>query len=270
MGLFGRSTTQQPDTATSREYLARAGDTPRKTLLLLTCLNRIDRLPVAGGESFGIPATDTYGLGPASQCVSDALRQDASMCAWVAREAFVVLDTVLMASDGTWVDNLNYAMRAMGLDPGPSVRPPKPDPETEERILGLAAYAMQVLFVVTAAMGPEAKRDRAVYEHLFTSTATQTQAVGHDLAAWACVAVCRLRSTGSTPALPWFDQRYVRVPELYGAGWYPNPYGHGRIENGDAIFHRYWSGQDWTERIRVRQGRDFQESIRAMNVPPNN
>lgn len=270
MGFFSRSVRQPADSETSRQYMARAGDAPRKTLLLFSCLNRIDRLPVAGSGFVGTAVADTYGLGPASQCVRDVLRQDGSMYAWVAREGFVVLDSVLLATKGSWNDNLVVAMRAMGLDPGPSVRPPKPDSGTEQRVLGLAAYAMAVLFAVTDALGQGANRERALYEHLFSSDTAQTRAVGHDLAAWACVALCRLRSAGTIPSLPCFDEGYVQVPELHEAGWYPNPYGHGRIESGDATFQRYWSGQDWTERIRVRQGTAFQESIRAMNVPPAN
>jgi hypothetical protein len=54
---------------------------------------------------------------------------------------------------------------------------------------------------------------------------------------------------------------------MTGVGWYPNPQNTGEISGDDVQFERWWNGNDWTDRVRMRQGRGWQEAQMSMFIP---
>lgn len=271
MGLFGR---QQAELSTSERYVQRAPAGQRKNMLAFAALNRICASPVASAARAGEPIADAFGLDQVAQLVRQVLIQDASLAAWVARDALVCLDVALELMGGSWSDNLEAAMGIAGLAPDPEVRPNPTyelSADVSEAVVGLAAYALQVFWAIARPDDPTVQRDRTLYTRLFESRESTTALVAHDITAWACIIVGRLRNLGRLPSeVPWFAPSQAVVVAMDEPGWYPNPYNRSEIVNGDATFQRYWDGRDWTDRIRVRLDRRWVERVHDMYSVPNN
>ena len=269
MGFFDRAKTEE----TSRAYLRVAPRLQRKDLLAAAAINAIAALP-ASRQGCGRPVATGYGLDEATAVVRSVMHQDHALYAWVARSALVSLDALLDAMEGSWDVNLDAAMRVVGLDPGPTIRPEERrglSGEVQENAVGLASYALSIFWVIAQPAAESSQpRDRTIYDHLFSSTAPATRETAYDAVAWTAIVIGRLRNSGRLPEVAWFGAEFQRVPAMDRPGWYPNPYNRGDIVDGDATFQRIWDGNDWTDLIRNRDGSRWQEQDHSMHTPPNN
>jgi hypothetical protein len=258
--------------STRRDYINSAPTGQRKDLLAYVCLNSILPLAVCGRESLGEPVADTLNLAEAAGIVKQCLAKDRSLHAWVARTSMVLLDLVVENLPGSYDENLEIAMSVIGLEPGPALAPEMTaqlPPGSAERVIGLANYALSIFWVV-AQPNANLQRDRSLYERLFAAPTPQTIEVSYDIIAWALVIVGRLKNARRISELPFFGREYRSVPPMPAPGWYPNPYNRGQIVDGDATFQRFWGGDDWTDRIRMRSGKQWVEQSHSMTIAPDN
>lgn len=271
MSLFGRPP-RGDDSAAGREYLNRANGYLRKSLLVFAAINQIIKLPIASKKYFGRPLADTFGLQSASDVVREVLVQDASMAAWTARDSLVTLDALLDTMDVPWNDALDIAMDAAGLLPGPQLNPERLADiplRVHDDMRGLANCVAAVFFSFERPGGVQIG-DRAYYEHLFQSPTRATQLVAHEITAWSGVVIGRLLDAGHVEEVLWMSKEFETVPAMKVAGWYPNPWRMGEIVRGDAGFQRQWNGADWTDQIRLRDGRGWRHETNSMFKAPAN
>jgi hypothetical protein len=280
MGFFEKLTgPEEPNT--SQEYLQRAPSAPsggpvvRKSLIGGACLVRISGLEVAQSAAYGRPVADTVELGPATGVVREALAQDRSLARWIARDACVLLDVVTENMMMPLPDCIAVVMESIGLTGDAMRGAPEMAPSWRaqlstadcEQATGLASASLQIFWVVCQRA---LDADRTFYAHLFSSSADATQEVAYDIAAWAFVVISRLTATGRTPEVGLVDPSRREFPAMTTPGWYPNPYNHGTFAQGDVTFQRMWDGDDWTPRVRVKDGRRWVESERPMLSVPDN
>lgn len=269
MGLFRRP---PDDSALSRDYLQRANGLQRKTLLTFVSINQIMKLPIASREYFGQPMADVFGLQPASDIVRKILAQDASVAAWVARDSLIALDALLGTMNTSWNDSLDIAMDAAGLVPGPELNPERLTDvplRVREDMLGLANCIVSVFFAFERP-GEVQNGDRTYYNHLFESPARATQLLAHEITAWSGAVIGRLLHTGYAEKNPWMSDEFEAVPTMQCVGWYPNPSNMGQIVGGDATLQRYWDGTDWSDQVRLRDGRTWHYETSSMFKTPRN
>jgi hypothetical protein len=57
---------------------------------------------------------------------------------------------------------------------------------------------------------------------------------------------------------------------MEGVGWYPNPVNAGDTSDNNASIERWWDGADWTDRVRIRDGRRWNEIEVPLFTPPSN
>lgn len=175
---------------------------------------------------------------------------------------------------GTVDENLVRAFGAAGLDVdgGMEVREngrTVPDDESEAA-KGLGGLCLALLRVVNSPSEQWAPGDRSFYVNLYTAQdGTDVKDLAYDLIAWNAVVIGRLTQARLIrPGLPIHDPAFRQVPRLSAAGWYPNPPKFGDISSGDAQFQRHWDGGRWTDRVRVRQGRNWSEGRHSLHDTP--
>lgn len=194
------------------------------------------------------------------------------MAAWIAREAVVALDELLGLMDTPWGDAVDVAMDMAGLMPGPALNPERcvgVPAEIHKDMLGLANCVTSVFFAFDRPGGAPGN-DRTYYEHLFTSPARPTRLVAHEIVAWSGVVIGRLLHTGLIPEVLWMSDEFETVPSMDTQGWYPNPWNMGEVTKSEASFQRYWDGIDWTDQVRLRDGRSWSYETRSMFRAPDN
>jgi uncharacterized protein DUF2510 len=242
-------------TSTGRDYLRRAKGYLRKSVLAFACLNKVMSLPVADATRFGSPIANTLGLRPASNAVRDILFQDQALAAWIARDCLVALDALLTTMRAPLGVALETAMAAAGLWPGPTAGTDTPEPAF--------VLARRVIAMFSGVRGG----NRIFYERLF---ATQNPCAAHEITAWTGAVIGRLHGAGHLPDQPWMSPEFHTVPLMLTPGWYPNPYLMGEILAGEATWQRYWNGNDWTDRIRMRGLTGWQQQTKTLfEAPPN-
>jgi hypothetical protein len=57
---------------------------------------------------------------------------------------------------------------------------------------------------------------------------------------------------------------------MESVGWYPNPVNPGDTAMGDASVERWWNGDDWTDRVRFRDGRRWTQAEVSLFTTPGN
>lgn len=242
----------RPVPSTGRDYLRRANGYLRKSVLTFACLNKVLTLPVADAARFGSPVANALGLRPASNAVRDILFQDQALAAWIARDCVVALDALLGTMRAPLGVALETAMAAAGRWPGPT---DIPEPAF--------VLAHRVIAMFSGIRGG----DRVFYERLF---ATRNPCAAYEITAWTGAVIGRLHGAGHLPDLPWMSAEFHQVPPMLTADWYPNPYLMGEILAGEATWQRYWNGNDWTDRIRMRGRTGWQEQTKSLfEAPPN-
>ncbi|MFZ2112254.1 MAG: hypothetical protein WAU77_00830 [Solirubrobacteraceae bacterium] len=275
MGLFNR-TVKAPEDQTSREYLASAPPGPRTTALAASCVLQIAEIPLAGRERFGEVLT-VAALEPASELVRNIMIQDRDLSAWIARKSIIQLKYILGSSamSGDFGRDFDLGWAGVGLlssSDGPVIHPDSGATLSDEDLGGAVGFGQVVgglllLFSTT----PEERRSSSgwsVYEDLYTGASGEdAETLGYDITAWVSVLLARLLNTERASNIPFLGPEYRQAPPLPRPGWYPNPGKTGDITNGDAQFQRFWDGA-WTDRVRIREGREWNEGSLSLHAPP--
>jgi hypothetical protein len=219
------------------------GTFPRRARLMAAAVQEVQPHPLAQAGARGFPLGDGHGMEDVVGVVRPLFAAERSLTRWVAiRGALLFLDMVT-PNQASW-ENI---MAAMGLRLAP-------DPFTnEERIEVLQADGEQLspalqgnITGVFASLAMHLEDYERVSNMPIKQVNTDpawaivSEAVALDFIAWAAVALCR---TGELEAV-------MRMPEpglLEQPGWYADPLW--------AKGERFWDGTDWTERMRVRDGR---------------
>lgn len=210
----------------------------------------LDGHPLARESAHGVALGDGYGMEDLVAQILPLFRLEMALTRWVAiRGALLFLD-MIAPSDREW----HELMPIMGIAPvndpqtgdptamvlyqGDSVVPP----EIEQNILGL-------FWAITQRWGR--------YEQVAEMSVPQVNAdprwarvgppMALDFIAWTAIAMLR---TGQATS-----ELILKMPEpglLEEPGWYTEPL--------FAKCERYWNGADWTDRVRVKDGRRWNET----------
>lgn len=272
MGLFTR--TRPPEDDACRRYLELAPPGPRTGALAASCVLRTMPHPVAA--SYGALLTPAD-LDAGIEIVREVLRQDRDLSAWIARKAMVQMNFALdggvnqedMSARGLG-PGLPLGLQAVGLTLDGDRIVVWEESSASEQVdpASAIATASSALAVLHAAVAPDATpAERELYQDLYTGeSGRDVESLGYEIAAWASIAVARTANAGLLPQS--FDPAFRDVPAMPAAGWYPNPGKTGPIVQGEAAFQRYWDGAAWTDRARVRQGRDWTTVSLSLHAPP--
>jgi hypothetical protein len=120
--------------------------------------------------------------------------------------------------------------------------------------------------------GAAAPADLAIYSAHFEDPSEQAHERAIDVATWSAVVTARLRTAGplAGEGIAAFNPNARSIATMSAIGWYPNPINAGDTSGGDAQIERWWDGTDWTDRVRHRSGRTWQEVRSSMYTTPNN
>jgi hypothetical protein len=251
MGLFSkRSDSQEP--SFSRVWISETGGRPRKLELAVATIARMASDPVGGAAAWG-ESLDGGGLRAAGDLLRDAVRQDRSLVRHVSRDLIVLFE-----ANGGIGSNEALALGSVGLDPS-MVR----DAAAEARAVARAIRARRE----GNTGGPN---DLAIYRDLFEDASDLGDERAIRIGAWSALVVARMASTDRLPNGALFlepGMHFIWPMEV--AGWYPNPVNAGDT-GGDASIERWWDGEDWTDRARIRDGRRWQEAeVSLLKMPSN-
>jgi hypothetical protein len=211
--------------------------------------------PAAWGRSL-----DDGGLATARAAFDGVVHQDRSLARHVARDMVLMFEV----SGGLL---LGDALQGVGLDA--TVANGSASTESERA----AVQALSVARTIQARSngGEAAAADVAVYRALYEdrSAAGYLQAI--NIGAWAALVVARLATNGKLENGAMFLQSgRDSCGQMESVGWYPNPVNPGDTSMGDASIERWWDGSDWTERVRVREGRRWSDvQLTLFRMPPN-
>ena len=234
----------------SRQWLA-ASEIPRKVELSFAVVARIGLHPACRSELHGLPLAGEL-LNETSSIVRDVVRQDRSLLPHVSR------DTVLFfeAYGGIFMHR-DSALDLMG---------------GVDALDDVAHDALTIASVIQArSQGHDASADGVHrYTTHFENPTDRNVDRAASIAAWAATALGRLRAAGhlAGSAFQYDGREYPR--SMDGVGWYPNPVNAGDTSGGDAQIERWWNGEDWTDRVRIREGRRWSELQNSLFVAPKN
>lgn len=284
MGFLQRLTGPDPDEERIRAYLAGGLLGPRTEWLAWGAVARIAETPAASPEQFGTVVT-VRELAPVAELVRGSMAQDRDLSAWIARKSLVNLNALLGAAmDGGFASSFELGFAGMGLESPEgqggvtfSAAAGADVPESDAE--AARALADIVIMLMTVVAAPKDERPRlpgwGLFVDLYTgASGADVETTAYDITAWTGVLVARLLNTGRfTRDLPLLSQAMKDaatkgVPRLTVAGWYPNPPKQGEIVNGVPAFQRYWDGSGWTDRVRVRSGRDWTTGEYSLHDPP--
>jgi hypothetical protein len=128
--------------------------------------------------------------------------------------------------------------------------------------VGVAESLANVAFSVFRAftLGQDASpAERRLYVELHTGASDKdVEALAYDIIGWTAIGLGRLSNTiRIRSSLPTADPGY------------PNPQRTGDIVDGNATIQRYWDGVNWTDQVRMREGRGGWKSITgSLNEAP--
>jgi hypothetical protein len=210
----------------------------------------LDGHPLGAESAHGIALGDGYGMEGLVERILPLFQREMSLARWVAiRGALLFLD-ILCPDDRGW----QRLMPVMGIAPVADPRTGGPGavvlhqgeavirPDVEQNILGLfwAITHRWSRYAQVAEMSVE-----QVNADDFWARVGPPMAL--DFIAWSAIAFLR---TGQITS-----QLISSMPEpgvLEEPGWYADPL--------FAKCERYWAGNDWTDRVRVRNSRTWDES----------
>jgi hypothetical protein len=228
------------------------GQLERRGRLMSAALRAVQEHPLARPDCHGVPLGDGHGMEDVVAVVRPIFSVERSLTRWVAiRGALLFLD-MACPEDLPWED----LMSAMGLrsasDPftGESrteviatvdVIPPA----VQVNIVGLfhsLAYHLEDYERVSNMPMDKVNAD--------PTWINVNEAVALDYIAWVAVALSRTRTGRQLWELP--EPGLLEYP-----GWYADPLW--------AKAERLWDGQDWTARVRVRDGRRWIEAMQPLS-----
>ncbi len=277
MGIFKRST--DPEAERVLAYLDGAPAGSREEWLHWASVLRVGELPVATAERAGAVVTMSD-LAPAVELIRHIMRQDRDLSGKLVRKSIVNLKAVLVGGmHGDFPANFESGVATMGLE---SLAGAGGVTFTEDSGSGLAAAHAQaaraladlvIALMTVHAAGPDEQPRQAgwkYYVELQTGGSDRdAEEDAYTLSAWSSVLINRLRNTDQLRAdVPFFSWPWGYVPELSQAGWYPAPNKTTKLVDGLAPFQRYWDGSRWTDRSRVRAGRDWRTGTDPLHDPP--
>lgn len=262
MGLFSRRPeTQEP--SHSRAWIAENGEMPRKVWIAIAVVARLVRQAPGDSSSWG-RSLDEGDLAWAHRTFEEALRQDRSLARHVARDLALLFET----NGGLTGSNQAAAFESVGLDPSVSTSTTSESPAQRA-----AAQTLAVARTIQARSqgGEAAPHDLALYRDLYENRSEDAQSRALDIGAWAAVVVARMASADRLPnGGLFFEAGRDFIPPMEDVGWYPNPVNAGDTTMGDASIERWWNGDDWTDRVRFRDGRRWSETeVSFFNTPSN-
>jgi hypothetical protein len=254
MGLFSKS---KDDSAPSysREWISRHGPGSRKNMLAIAAQARITQIPSSSATAFGHPLDDAA-LADARAVLEGVMRQDRSLARHVTRDLALVFESM----GGLYVHQ-HAAMQAAGAADG--------------RLSPAGASALAIARTIQARNnGTQTDApDTALYIRHFEDTSPGAHEQAISAGAWVATVTARLKNQGTIDGdgIPFFQPGAVHVGEMWAPGYYPNPVNAGDTSSGDASIERWWDGQDWTPRVRVREGRRWlpEQQFTLFQVPSN-
>jgi hypothetical protein len=225
------------------------GTIERRGRLMAEAVRRLKGHPLAEESAHRVALGDGHGMEGLVEHVAPLFRREMSLARWVAiRGALLFLD-MICPSDREWQE----LMPIMGLAPGMNPETNEPtaavlsqaspvSPEVEQNILGL-------FWAITIRWN--------IYDEVSEMSVQQVNAdprwagvgppMALDFIAWAAVAMIRTGQESS--------ELISKMPEpglLEEPGWYADPL--------FARCERYWTGDDWTGRVRFKNGRAWKET----------
>jgi hypothetical protein len=270
MGLFG-SKPKEPVDDTAKRYLATAPPGARTEVLTSACFLQATRLQVAAADRRGsvVPHSE---LAPVDELVRATLRQDRAMVPHVARKTVLNLSVMgEAASCATFADWMVMLRGTNGVRTGSDVPlelvPGQSDPDGTG--LSLAQVFDMTFRAVALGRQRATSGEWGFYSSLYTDPAQEHLAVS--VIAWGSVAVARLIVAGALDrrVFPTLGDAYGSVPPLTAPGWYPHPKKSGRLPSGDAQFKCFWDGSDWTDRVRLWNGRSYDDATVPHRAAPD-
>lgn len=273
MGLFSSKNSEDE---ICKKYLATAPIGSRIDVLAAACAHQVRDLPVSTASSFGLPLT-IEALLPASECVRGLLVQDRDLSGTTARKAMQHLHVVMSGfmQGSSYGENMDTALAAIGLLSEPQIHV---SPEHRENLssadadvaVAIANTALSVLRSLVLGAGEASPSEYQFYVALHTREgARDMEALAYDIIAWESVVLSRLLNTGRVAnGLPTMASQYSRIPAMTEAGWYPNPNRAGDIVGGVASIQRLWNGFEWTEQVRIRQGKSWETTAVSLRSAP--
>jgi hypothetical protein len=236
---------------------------PRKVVIAVAIIARLVRQPHGDQASWGRPLEEG-GLASARNTFEEAVRQDRSLARHIARDLVLLFE----ANGGLTTANQVAAFEAVGLDPSSSF-----DATSGPPVQRIAAQALAVARTIQARSrgGEGTAPDLSVYRALYEDRSDEAQERAFAIGAWAAIVVARLASADRlSNGLLFFEPGREFIPEMEGIGWYPNPVNPGETATGEATIERWWDGDDWTDRVRFRDGRRWNEAEVTFFSTPGN
>jgi hypothetical protein len=281
MPFFRPKERRADDTEVSRQYLSGAPrllgrPLPRTDNLAIGCIQRVSAEGPGDKHSLGEPLT-ALEMAPLNALVREVMRQDCDLSAWVARKAVIIMRTVIdVGMAGPVNRRLDEVFGAVGLRVQQDVTMVDDASELvsaagRDEAIAYGAATLALLKVAGASSKSWEPADRSFYENLYTGAdGSDVASLAYDLIAWSAIVLSRLNECGKigSMAFDYFDPSLAAVPQLTREAWYPNPAKFGDTSTGDAEFQRFWDGENWTPRVRVRQGRSWTEREMSLHATP--
>jgi hypothetical protein len=277
VGFFRTVGSADPDEERIRAYVAdgRVGF-PREDLLFSAAVLRVAETPVAAANRVGTPLTGTD-LVATSEVIRTLMVQDRDLSAKIVRKAARMVSAVVSGMPGDFGRNFGAAFATMGIDVGDGAGIAKLTAGSADRLADSEREPAQALaelvtvLVVMLAQPSEQQRAHpgwSFYSDLYSGASGEdVEGLAYDLIAWIAVMVARLLNKGQIAPTPVFSSDRKRVPRLTEPGWYPAPNKKTELVDGVAPVQRYWDGSSWTDRIRIRDGRDWQIASVPLHDP---
>jgi hypothetical protein len=225
------------------------GTQARRARLMSESVRRLDGHPLGGQSAHGVALGDGLGMEDVVGCIAPLFQRETSLARWVAIRAALLFLDMICPSDREWQELMPIMGLASVKDPQtgePAVvvlhQASPVTPEVEQNILGL-------FWAITSRWQRYAEVSKMSVQQV--NADPRWAAVGPPMAldfiAWASIAMLRTGQASS--------ELIASMPEpglLEQPGWYAEPV--------FAKCERYWSGDDWTDRVRVKNGRVWNEN----------
>ncbi|OJU80560.1 MAG: hypothetical protein BGO11_07520 [Solirubrobacterales bacterium 70-9] len=226
-------------------------------------INRLATEPVCAEAAWGQPF-DGESHDAAKGVVDAFLAQDRSLAGRVARDVVLVF-----ASLGGVTLNRAAALESVGLTDAGLDGDPSADPIGRRAAIETISVARTIEARSNGSDGSPA--DVALYVELHEDRSDAGYDRALTIGAWGGTVIARMYTSGRLDSeLPAFSSRWDSMGRMEAVGWYPNPINAGDTSSGEAEIERWWDGNDWTDRVRIRQGRRLEEHQLSVFTAPQN